>query len=292
MTISNQTYNMETPPVPAMTWDDYELLVRKEFEALLLSDADEKKMQSFLETHPCMVPGAFDLAGGLQSGHYPFPTALISQPILPSYTYRKPDFMWLAKNSMEFTPVMIEIESPSKKWFKKKGISTAELTEAIHQLKDWKVWLENPYNKLAFYDYYEIPSRLRKLRFRPRFLLIYGRRLEATADAGFANIRSQLQAHDEVFMTYDRLGPENKLRNLLCVKINKEGYYAISVPPTLKLGPSNADEWLMINRKQDAVRNSKLIPEPRKDFLVRRFDYWDDWASKGNFGVINTGDVE
>src|SRR4051812_28331672 len=107
-----QTYTLAPPPEPPMTWEAYEALIMREYEALLAVDADEPSTQDFFERHPCMLPGAH---GPLNypSGHGPFPGGVITQPVLPSFRYRVPDFMWLARNSDTETPVLIEIERPN-----------------------------------------------------------------------------------------------------------------------------------------------------------------------------------
>lgn len=283
------TYTIEESPSPAMAWENYELLVRDIYESLLSSDPGEPEVQSFFETHPSMVPGAFGIAGN-PSGHAPFPEALVSQPVLPSYNHRKPDFMWLSSHSLEFSPVLIEIESPRKRWFTGSGQS-ADLTHAINQLREWQSWFNNLTNRTSFYEYYKIPYDLRGLEFRPRYLLIYGRRSEAS-NPSFSAIRSQMQRDDEVFMTYDRIGPDYKCESVICTKVDNNGYRAISIPPTLKLRPFSATGWKIIRNKPQAAMNTDLISTERKEFIARRFDYWDEWAGQENHGVISLGDYE
>ena len=75
-----RTYQIETPPEPAMSWDVYERLIVTEWDALLNSETpNEKEIQAFLEQHPALVPGAFNLIGN-ESGHYPWLCGLITQP--------------------------------------------------------------------------------------------------------------------------------------------------------------------------------------------------------------------
>lgn len=288
-----KTYEMETSPTQAMSWSEYEAIVRSRFDTLLSSGASELEMQFFFESHPCMVPGAFDLLGG-SSGHLPFPIALISQPVLPSYNYKKPDFVWFSTNSMEFTPISIEIEAPTKRWFTKSKQPTADLNHSIQQLRDWKIWFDTPQNREAFFAYYRIPSYLKERRFLPRFALIYGRRSEFEGDTRLASVRSHLQSHNEIFMTYDRIFPEEKSKNIMCVKVDDEGYRAISIPPTLRLRPGYAEAWVIIRDRNKAVKASELIPDDRKEFLVRRFAYWDEWLRQRSrhIGIISPGDFE
>jgi hypothetical protein len=93
-----------------MSWDDYERRVIEEWQALLNSEAgcEERNIHQFLAKHPSMIPWV---------SRTPFPTALISQPPLVGIGQKIPDFLWIAKDSLNLRPVFIEIESPCKKWF-------------------------------------------------------------------------------------------------------------------------------------------------------------------------------
>jgi hypothetical protein len=79
---------------------------------------------------------------------------------------------------------------------------------------------------------------------------------------------------------------------VLCVKIDSNGYRAISVPPTVKLSPLLAEDFAAIRGKEEAVRESDIISQVRKDFLIERWSYWDKWALTGNRGTISVGDYE
>lgn len=102
-------------PPPPMPWKDYEAIVSSEWNILLSSikNGEEKRVQAFLETHHCMIPGAYSLP--MPTGGWPFPAAVISQPPLRGLTTKIPDFMWLAVDSATLHVVLIEIESPLKK---------------------------------------------------------------------------------------------------------------------------------------------------------------------------------
>jgi hypothetical protein len=58
-----RTYEMEPPPEAPMKWLDYEQLVVARWNELLASvpAASEDAVHAFLEQHPCMVPGAFNI---------------------------------------------------------------------------------------------------------------------------------------------------------------------------------------------------------------------------------------
>lgn len=100
-----------------MPWSDYEESLKKGYRDLLSSEPTESDMQAFFERNPTLVPGAFPD----RVGHGAFPNALISQPELSGIGDRRPDFMWIARSSAIVQPVLIEIESPGKRWLAGKG---------------------------------------------------------------------------------------------------------------------------------------------------------------------------
>lgn len=139
MSILKRKYEIiEDSPKP-MSWSEYYKIVTNEWNRLLNVDSpkEEKYYQVFLEQHPSMLPFAYGDGG--TSGHYPFPGAVISQPKLPDFTKKVPDFMWIACDSIYIYPILIEIESPHKQWFTKNEQPRAEFTQAINQLMDWKI---------------------------------------------------------------------------------------------------------------------------------------------------------
>jgi hypothetical protein len=290
-----RTYEIEEPPSPAMAWQMYERVIMAEWSQLLDSQPPptEPAVHSFLEQHPSMVPGAFNIIGG-NSGHHPVMSALISQPPLPSYDRRIPDFMWLSTNSEIDEPVLIEIEAPGKRWFTKSGAQTAHLTQALGQIADWKAWMAVPHNVEAFKAFYGL-DRLawQRRRFRPAYLLIYGRRAEASATPVLTQRRGHLHSDDIVSMTFDRLQPNPQASQLICIKAESAGRFkAISVPPTLKWCPLLAEDRSMISDFPAAIEANQHITLERKQFLIRRFPYWNEWATKGQRGFANTGDEE
>lgn len=289
-----RTYQIETPPEPAMKWEVYERLILTEWNTFLNGEPPgEKAVQAFLERHPSMVPGAFNLLG-TESGHYPWLCGLISQPPLPSYDRRFPDFMWLSLNSETEEPVLIEIEAPGKRWFTDSGNQTAQLTQALNQIAEWKAWFGVSRNVEAFKALYGLDREAWcRRRFRPSYLLIYGRRKEANASPSLTEKRTYLHADDIVTMTYDRLRPNPNAHQLVCMRPNVKGVFtAVSVPPTLKWLPGLAKDRALLHGLDTAIETNPYMSQARKDFLVRRMDYWNDWAKRGEHGVINSADQE
>jgi hypothetical protein len=289
-----KTYKIEKATTPAMHWEQYNELVTSEWNKLLSENqASEQKFHEFFERHPCMLPRVYDIFG--RGSNNSWPSALISQPVLPTFTRKIPDFMWIATDSISIYAVLIEIETPSKPWATDSGQQHHLLTQAINQIIEWKVYFSDPLNSEQFRKYYQIPDNLFKTRtFLQKYVLVYGRRDSATKNNEFAKKRAFIANDDEHFMTYDRLCPNRILSNNICVKLDKKGYKAISIPPTLQLNPFQAEEWANIRDKDKAVQECKYIDKDRKQFLIRRWKYWDNWskAEKRCMSIMSTDDRE
>lgn len=284
MTFHEKTYITEKGP-PKMNWEEYRDIVVGEW-ATLLDDPDNQNKEpvfhEFFERHPCMLP--------IHRACYPY--AIISKPRLTDFTWLEPDFMGITENSVSVFVYLIEIEAPGKPWFTKNGVQHHKLTEAINQIKEWKTHFGDPLNQEQFKKHYFFNDFHRTLVFEPRYILIYGRREEATKDPRLVKKRAHLQnPPNEIFMTYDRLEPIHSLNDHLTVKIDQDGYRAISVPPTIELSPIGADTLSKIRDKDLAVTNCRYLSEERIAFLARRFSYWDDWVNKtkGKFQLIGPG---
>jgi hypothetical protein len=96
-------------------------------------------------------------------------------------------------------------------------------------------------------------------------------------------------------MTYDRLTPQRAASQHLSVKIEAKGYRALTIPPALRLGPVYADDLAVIRENSEAAVRSPCLSEGRREFLTKRFPYWDAWsqmASGLRRGIIRTSDSE
>ncbi len=156
----------------------------REWNRLIASPAAkvEAILQSFLEQHPCLLPGLHS-PWPYWSGRSPFPWAAISKPKLPGLSDREPDFMWIAMDSERLYPILIEIETPFKEWFYgSRAEIHSNFTHAQGQLAEWRAWFDRGHNRSAFIDYYGVPTDVARLKLDPRFVLIYGRRSNYEGD--------------------------------------------------------------------------------------------------------------
>lgn len=288
-----KTYIIKKDKNSAWDWDRYEKAIQKEWQQLLdnQNSRSEKDFQSFLERNPCCLPSPH---GVFQVGaHGLFPTAVISQPKLTGLQTKIPDFLLISRDSASIYANFIEIEAPNKTWATKKGQQSAELTQAINQIKDWKSWFENGINRQKFIQEYKLSDDMIEGKsFQQKYILIYGRRNDPNLTPDFNKKRTSLQNTDEIFMTYDRLVPNSDFKDYMTVKLDSNGYHAVQIPPTLRISPFCAQDWCLIKGKETAVNNNIFLSKGRKKFLNSRWTYWDRWAKAKNYGIIDSADYE
>jgi hypothetical protein len=270
----------------AMTWDEYADIVEAEWQLVLNDPAcSEHQIQSFLEDHPCMLPGydAFSNAvrrEGLPPG--PIYEAAFSQPrLLPGTKSYVPDFMWLPTDSQKQWVVLIEVENPLKPWFRQDGQQTQYFTQATGQIYDWMEQIDQLGNAAKFAKRYGIS--------RPmvvKYCLIYGRRADAMKNTR-GTIRNLAIRGDALkVMSFDRLRPTEAARDALCIKLVRHKFVAVSAPATLRLHSNLPQMWRDVNQKEEAVARSPHFSDERRAYLIERIRYWDQQVRDGNFRLM------
>ncbi len=281
-----RTYEFAPSAPPPMTWEDYEAASSSRYLALLDdTSTTEADLQAFLEQNPSFVPGSRGPSG---TGHVPFLGSLFTQPQLTGLGWYVPDFMWVATDSISWYPTLIEIESPSKTVFKRtQNEPTAVFSQARNQLAEWDTWFGNPANQGIFVESMTIPDLIHRRRMSLRRYLLYGRRAEFECDRQREKLRASLMGQHEILMSYDRLRPDRNCWKFITVRRRASGVNeCVAVPPTLQLGPNNADSLASVEGVDKAIHFNDLISNERKEFLVERLAYWRDWAARDDKGVI------
>ena len=275
--------------------DEYLQIAYEELKQLLENSShNETAFQSFFEENPICMPGAFELIG--TSGHGPHNSALICQPKIGNLAInRYPDFMWLAQDSTNFCPVLIEIERPDKKLFTQGRQPSADFTQALNQIHEWKSLLNKPNVINDFYDCYDIPDYLRKKNFSPQYCLIYGRRNEYDGNEFLNGIRAQLTNNNEILMSYDRILDmiPNCIGDALVSCTVREKEYEVSyILPVFKYRPGWVNDLCDLKNFRERIDYIRLISDKRKQFLNERYPYWVDYARKKDKGLIHSSDAE
>ena len=291
----NQKYKMAENPQPIISWEEYEKCLMETYNDLLKNHSDKERVfQNFFEKHPSFIPGSYKLLG--TSGHFPYRDCLISEPEVGTIFKRKPDFVWLAQDSLTFCPVLIEIERPNKKSFKTNGEISADFNQAIGQIDQWRAALRKPENLLFFYEFFEVPDYIRKKQFFPQFGLIYGRREEYEGNVLLTQARVSKQRDDVSIMSFDRLHPHRDCSNLMCVRIkpskNTFRYHIISIPATFTYSPMRAEVLSRVSGFINKIDEMEYTSPNRKQFLKDRYEYWADFGKTEDKGIITSGDKE
>lgn len=206
-----------------------------------------------------------------QSGHYPYMDALISQPEIGGIFRRRPDFVWLANDSLTFVPVFIEIEKPSKRMFNKDGTTTAEFNQALGQIHEWQYLLNQPTNRQLLYEYFNVPLEIREKTFMPQYLLVYGRRNEYQGNKMLTGIRAAQKNSNIDIMSFDRLRPISDYRQFVTCKLSGGVYTVKNIPPTYRYRVDCAEELVRMHGFYEKIDNMKYTTEQRKEFLRYRY---------------------
>jgi hypothetical protein len=275
-------FKIEDGP-PAWGWARYYAWLRDSWTALLdeADPNDEGLYQDFLEHHPCLLPGGDGAEDSFGGHHGRWGDILVAEPPMPGIFLKRPDFMWLTKNSEDLIPVLIEIEAPGKRWLTDKGDKHHELTHAEGQLADWRQKLDDPDGRSQFADLYEFPQQwAQRFNLVPRLVLIYGRQSEFAERPDWNRKRRGLRDPDIDGMTYDRLRPLPGSANAVTVRVSRANdrvaREAIAIPPTFQFGPENASSVGRVVGLDEAIKSNELIDDDRRDFLLERLPYWQD----------------
>jgi hypothetical protein len=262
----------ETTAPPAWSWDEYEDWLTPQWQHCIQANAhDELAVHHFLEEHPCLLPGGEADSASIGGHHGPWPAVVVSQPPLNGTFLRRPDFLWPTKVSSVFMPVFLELERPDKRWFTASNQQTAELSQAIAQVAEWRTWLESAANQLGFHEMYGVSSAIKSyFRFQPVFHLVYGRRAEFIQDNRKSQMRDSLRPEWLSWSTYDRLTPSANARQWVTVRVRQgDGWQVVAIPPTFDFPSYFADEALQgVVGFETAIAANALISDDRKQYLL------------------------
>jgi len=260
---------------PPMRWDSYRDFLTQDWGSFLdnTDPSREKLFQDYLEKHPCLLPHPWHTAQGYKNGSHV--GAIFSQPELPGFRSKRPDFMLFYRDSIYIHALLVEIEAPAKSWSTRQGKPSAKLNQAIHQLREWKTWFNTPENHIAFRKLYEIDRHnIQQRPLKLHYALIYGRRDEAISIPTFAQERANLAMHDEVFMTYDRLSANPNLAESFTVTPDRStpttNWRAMHISPCFRLTEEGTLFFAECTNRENAITKNTLLTNTRKEFLLSR----------------------
>lgn len=193
----------------------------------------------------------------------------------------EPDFMWVTRSSALITPILIEIEKPSKRWFNKNGRPTAAFTAAHDQLNDWRSWFSNDSNKAVFRrTFMLLGDRFENRPLEPQYVLIYGRQREFEYGVVHSNPdalrhKRDLQRREaESFMTFDSLRPRFDHRNSITATMTAAGPRLHAFSPMYGTHADVGEGALLFGDPAEALARSVMMSTERKEYLAERWRYW------------------
>lgn len=197
---------------------------KQEYLDLLDKNHNEQIYQEYLEQNTMFIPREFEQNHGIHSS-----TVLRKLPLSSDY---KPDFVYLAKSSDNWNVVLIEIEKPSSKYFKKNSTTFhTDFVLALQQMNNWRAWFEEESNRNHFKNNilqgFVVPAHMAKNPFNFKYVLVHGRRSEYeknTIKTGL--IRSQ-QRDDFSIISFDSLAENIERKYKLYVGVKKNTHYEL-----------------------------------------------------------------
>ena len=226
-----------------------------------------------------LLPGALGDVG--PGGHHgPVLDGVFREPPLEGLARdRRPDFMWITRSTALVTPICIEIERPDKRWFTQAGRPTAQVTQALDQLIDWKVWFSEPENQSIFRKTY-LRSQYEDRQLLPQYVLIFGRASEFDTPGPhnrpdrLRKKRDFMRQADEQFMTFDSLRPTEDFSTFVTLSMTADGPVLHAVPPSFTTGPFTAGIAGVIRDPREAIYRTEIWDEARKAHVVERWLHW------------------
>jgi hypothetical protein len=264
----------------AVEWSKYTDAVLGQWYEMLSRDPEESEIQDFLELHPAMIPGGSgDIGPGGHHGSQM--SAVFRRPTLKGAGRSfEPDFMWVTRSSGLVTPILIEIEKPSKRWFLSNGRPSRHFRDAHDQLNDWRSWFSKDENCALFRRSFLFGERFDDRPLEPQFVLIYGRRSEFELGGGHTNPadlrhkRDSQRGASETFMTYDAVRPRYDHANSVTVTMTAKGPRPFAFSPVYGTGTSTGSDALTLGDPSEALARSVMMSGERKSYLAGRWDHW------------------
>ncbi|MFF5781201.1 Shedu anti-phage system protein SduA domain-containing protein [Streptomyces virginiae] len=274
--------NDPSRPMP-LPWEQYSDKVLAQWYALLSEEPEEDAVQRFLELHPSLIPGGSgDIGPG---GHHGSDMgAVFRRPKLvgAGRTF-EPDFMWVTRSSGLVTPILIEIEKPSKRWFRQDGRPTSEFTEARDQLNDWRSWFAREGNQAIFREkFLFLGNNYRNRPLEPQYVLIYGRESEFKVGGGHLNPdslrykRDQQRGSHETFMTFDALRPRYDHSRSMTLTMTSQGPKIFAFSPMYGTHTGVGAGALLLGDPEEALARTVMMTDERRTYLSKRWQHWQD----------------
>lgn len=196
-------------------------LLKERFLSLLDQQHCEQVYQEFIEKNTALVPREF-----IQNHGVVFDVVFRKIPLGNEYTT---DFCFLSKSSADWNCVLIEIEKPQSRYFKKNSKKFhPDFQAALEQINNWRAWFFNPSNKDGFIN--GTLGQIRGGTHQPcdiKYVLVYGRRAEFEGnESRTSSIRGQ-ERDDFHILSYDSLVEALHSKKELYMAVKKNEYIEV-----------------------------------------------------------------
>ena len=177
--------------------------------------------------------------------------------------------------------VLIEIETPAKRWCTEQGQQTASLTQAIGQLEDWRSWFRQDGRPMEFRDHYRLVHRE---VFEQRYILVYGTSEGARINARFERNRRNLETGDQTVMSFNRLVPDYHQADFVTVRRRKTNaadgpfFELVGLPATFQFSAMSPRLCCNVAMNRAALDRADFMSDERRDFIEA---HWEEMAKKG-----------
>ncbi|WP_411706416.1 Shedu immune nuclease family protein [Edaphovirga cremea] len=239
---------------------------KQEYIDLLNRNENEQVYQSYLEENTMFIPREFEQNHGIH-----FSTVFRKLPLSSDY---KPDFVYLSKSSDNWNVVLVEIEKPSSKYFKKNSITFhTDFNLALQQMNTWRAWFDDESNRNHFKNNvlqgFIEPAHMGRNPFNFKYVLVHGRRSEYENNTQkTALIRGQ-QRSDFSIISFDSLAENIERKYPLYVAVKKNSHYEL-------ISKHFVDEGIFSWMNTDLLAITKEI----HDDAIAQSSNWNHYAIK------------
>lgn len=192
------------------------------YKNLIETNPKEQMVQEFIENNTHLLPREFIQNHGLH-----FDLCLRKVPLGSDYIT---DFMYLSKSSVSWNCVLIEIEKPQSKYFRKDSTKYhGDFVSALQQMNDWRAWFSSEENKKYFFNnsISFLKTPIINTPINIKYVLVHGRRSETEKnEIRLRKINSE-QRDDFKIMSFDSLSENIKSKDALYIGVKKNNHIEI-----------------------------------------------------------------
>lgn len=86
--------------------------------------------------------------------------------------------------------------------------------------------------------------------------------------------------------------PSRDVYDTVTCKVSDGNYHVISIPPTFVYRPGLSNNYSKFINFKQTITKMKYTSDARKQFLLDRYSYWEEFGKADKLGIIDTSDKE